>query len=271
MSHRLPAPRLGLRRGLACLALLALCVLGSSCYSGIDKRLIQNLPVDGFGSRYSGDSQQENWVDIDDTVNYVDAYNPEVVGQGRVDIDGTIIIDEVGAVHVAGLTRTEIEALLTQKLAPYYTQTDIRVSIQTAKKSYFIFGELLGPQGRKPHPGDLTIFEAVMGARPNPQKANLGRVRLMRADPRDPIVFTVNVGEILRTGDSTFNVQVKEGDIVIVPPTMLAQLGYFIVDLLTPFTEVLNSVFSSIFTWSRSYGNLTRLGATYGSGGFNLF
>jgi hypothetical protein len=41
-------------------------------------------------------------------------------------------------------------------------------------------------QGEQPFPGDLTIFEAVMRASPTKDTANLGRVRLIRADPQDP-------------------------------------------------------------------------------------
>ena len=225
--------------------LLCLTLVLGSCYSAPDKRLIQHLNTQGFGQKYSGNAEEEDWVDIQDSVAYQDTWNPEVAAQERIGIDGTIIVPEVGAVHVAGLTRTEIEALLTQKLAPYYKRTDVRVKIQTAPKRYFIFGEVQNT-GIRQHKGDLTIFEAVMGASPHPSKANLGRVRLIRPDPRDPLIFTVNIAEILRTGDTTFNIHVYEDDIIVVPPTLFAQLGYFLTDLITPFTEVFSSIFSGL-------------------------
>lgn len=253
MTKLRPHPRLALF-----LLVLGLGLL-QACYSAPDRRLLQYLNSDGFGNRYSGNAEEENWVDIFDSVSYADTFNPDVAGQSRVDIDGTIFLPEIGAVHVAGLTRTEIEALLTQKLASVYQRTDIRVQIQTTAKDYFIFGEIAGGGGVRKLTGDVTIFEAVMAANPNERKANLGRVRLIRADPRNPLVFTINVAEMMRTGDSTFNVLVQERDIIVIPPTILAQLGYFVSDLITPFTEVLNTISKALFQYNRAqvpFGNV---------------
>lgn len=238
---------------LACLSALGV----AACYSAPDKRVYQYLNTDGFGNRYTGNAEEENWVGINDKVTYADSWNDSVSGSNlSVGIDGTIIVPEVGAVHVAGLTRTEIEALLTQKLAPYYKRTDIRVKITANAKEYFVFGEV-GGQGKRPLYGDLTVFEAVMSAKPDPNKANLARVRIIRADPRDPLIFTVNVAQMLRTGDSTYNVLIQEKDIVVVPPTLFAQIGYFISDLITPFTEVLRSITNAFrFNRGRNFGNV---------------
>lgn len=251
--HQSPARHAPLALVLYLLPLLA------GCYGSPDKRILQYLNTDGFGERYTGNAEEENWIDIGDRINYVDTLNPDVNGVGeRVDIDGTIFLPEVGAVHVAGRTRSEIEALLTKKLAPYYTQTDIQVQIDTLAnpKVYYIFGEVqtAGPGGAVPHPGDLTIFQAVMRATPDTVKANLGRVRLIRADPRDPLVFTINVGEILRSGDSTYNIRVQENDIIVVPPTLMAQVGYFLTDLITPFTQVIGQITNALFSFNR-YGS----------------
>jgi hypothetical protein len=59
------------------------------------------------------------------------------------------------------------------------------------------------------------------------------------------------VNDIVRTGDSTYNVHVEENDIIFVPPTMLAQLGYFIVGLISPVTTVISSVAGSVFSLLR--------------------
>jgi len=262
--HQRPLRQLLLAVALLCLPLLA------GCYGSPDKRILQYLNTDGFGERYTGNAEEENWVDIGDQISYVDTLNPDVSGVAeRVDIDVTIFLLEVGAVHVAGRTRSEIEALLTKKLAPYYKQTDIQVQINTLAnpKVYYMFGEILtkGPGGATPHPGDLTIFQAVMRATPDERKANLGRVRLIRADPRDPLVFTVNVGEMLRSGDSTYNIRVQENDIIVVPPTLMAQIGYFLSDLITPFTEVISQITNALFRYNRFGSN------QFAQGGSTIF
>jgi protein involved in polysaccharide export with SLBB domain len=245
------------------LRLLPLLLVLAACMSSEpDKRVLQYLNTDGFGNRYTGNAEEENYVTIGDTVTFADSYHAELKGAEHVDIDGTIMTPEAGAVHVAGLTRSEIEGLLTQKLSPYYTETDIRVVIGATRKVYYVVGEVNG-DGPRPFPGDLTIMEAVLLANPGDYTANLGRVQLIRADPRDPFILQVDVSDMMYTGDTTFNVHVQERDIIYVPPTILKQIADFISSLIVPFTEALNSIFQSIFMYN-AYTN----GVYYGGNQF---
>ena len=250
---------------LACLAAL----LGlTACQSSPDKRILQSLNTEGFGKRYSGNVEDENYVTIGDQISINDAYHAELRVTDQVDIDGTLILPELGAVAVAGFTRTELEAFLTEKFSPYYEQLDISVKINAQGKQYFIFGEV-GGEGAQNFPGDLTIFEAVMQAGPSDDSANLGRVRLIRADPRDPLVIMVNVAEMLRSGDSTYNVLVQENDIIFVPPTFMAQLGIFIRGLINPITQVLRDISRALNPNQFGFGGQGR--GRRGAGGFNTF
>lgn len=239
---------------LTLLVLLVACL--ASCKTAPDKQMLQHMNTQGFGKRYTGNAEEENYVAIGDSVAITDSYNDELSVTKSVDIDGTILLPELGAVTVAGYTRTELEALLMEKYSPKFTQLDIKVQITTGGKKYFIYGEVNAP-GEQPFPGDLTIFEAVMKAGPNKDTANLGRVKLIRADPRDPKVYEINIGDLFEYGDSTFNWHVQELDIIFVPPTMMAQLGYFLNSLLFPVTFVLNGIGGAIFALNqfRFYSN----------------
>ena len=226
--------------------LLSLCLL-SACNSYPDKRLLQYLNTDGFGKRYTGNAEEENYVTIGDRIILTDSYNEELneLPALKVDIDGTVQLPELGAVHVAGLTRTEIEALLREKYSPIYTDVDPMVAIRTENKKYFIFGEV-GLEGEKKFEGDLTVFEAVRGADPLLSSANLGRVRLIRADPKDPLIIYVDIEDMM-SGDSTFNVKVQELDIIFVPPTLFAQFGYFLENLVFPIKQVGSGLGNALF------------------------
>jgi len=252
---------------LARLRLLPLFLVLAACMSSEpDKRILQYLNTDGFGNRYTGNAEEENYVTIGDSVNFADSYHAELKGVGQVDLDGTIMVPEAGPVHVAGLTRSEIEGLLTQKLSPYYTETDIRVLISATKKVYYVIGEV-GAWGPRPFTGDITIMEAVMMASPGMYTANLGRVQLIRADPRDPFILEVDVADMLYTGDSTFNVHVQERDILYVPPTILKQIADFISSLIVPFTSALSAVWQSLFLWD-SLDNGLYYGGGFGGYGY---
>ncbi|HKX46621.1 MAG TPA: polysaccharide biosynthesis/export family protein, partial [Planctomycetota bacterium] len=255
------APSLARALSLAVCALLALALpLGlGACRSSPDRRILSHLVTDGFGNRYTGNAEEENYLRIGDQFQWLDEANPDKLPltQSRVDIDGTIVIPQVGAVAVAGLSRTEIEAHLTQKLAPYFERTEIRVlSITTSFKVYFIYGEI-NNAGQRQFQGDVTIFEAVMQAGIKPYSSNLGRVRLIRADPVDPLIITVNIRDILQYGDTSFNVLVQERDIIVVPPTFLAQIGNFLSALTQPFIIVFNQISLGIFQIQRfdNYSN----------------
>jgi protein involved in polysaccharide export with SLBB domain len=249
-------PRIGFARLVVAATLLSL----TACDSTPDKRLLQNLNTQGFGNRYSGNAEVENWVAIGDSISVTDTYHPsEIKGTVKVDIDGTVLLPEIGTVQVAGRTRSEIEALLMEKYSPYYELIDVKVKILTGAKGgkkFFIFGEV-NTQGAQPFTGDITIFEAVTEAKPKADSANLGRVKLIRADPREPEILVVNLSEMIDTGDSTFNVLIHERDIIFVPPTMMAQFGYFLEALLFPVKLVLSSLSSAIFNYNRFqyYGN----------------
>lgn len=238
-------------KSLAILGLLA--VIG--CTSSPDKRVLQYLNTDGFGKRFVGNSLHDNYLTVLDTIQYQDTYNKTLAGQAMIDMDGTIDFDQAGRVWIAGMTREEAEVYLTEKASAYYTQADVKVVLQTNPKQYFIFGEV-GATGTKKLIGDLTLFEAVMNAVPSENSANLGRVRLIRADPVAPLVITANVGQMLQGGDSTFQTLIQDNDIIVVPPTMLAQVGYFIADLIYPFTTVFSTIFKGLIGINNLGNNL---------------
>jgi len=216
------------------------------CTSSPDKRVLQYLNTADFGKRFVGNSLHDDYLTVGDSIKFTDTYNPSTLsGQATIAIDGTIDFDQAGRVWIAGMTREEAEVYLTEKAAAYYTQADVKVVLGTNVKQFFIFGEV-GTTGPKPLNGDLTLFEVVMAATPNENSANLGRVRLIRPDPVDPLVITANVGQMLQGGDSTFNVLIQDNDIIVVPPTMLAQVGYFISDLVYPFTTVFSTIFKGL-------------------------
>lgn len=264
------APTNWVRRGLPLLCLaLALTLVSSACQSSPDKRVLQYLNREGFGTRYSGNPEEENYLTISDSFVFFDEFGSINPTNARVDIDGTIQLFPIGSVPVAGMTRTQVEAYLTQKLSPFYDRIGIRVqSISNTNQKYFyLFGEVGlagGASLRLPIKEDLTIFDVLVQNRPDRVTANTGRIKLIRADPRDPLVMTFDMRDMIKYGDSTFNFQVRERDIIVVPPTMLAQLGNFLSALISPFTQIFRDLTIGLL-------NLNRINQFGNSGNNNIF
>ena len=249
----MPPIRRPLALGLTLWVALGPALAGCASTTIQDKRILQYLNQEGFGKRYQGNAQEQNYVTLGDTITFVDTYNQEVRGTEVVDIDGTIIIPEAGSVFVAGMTRSELESYLTQKLSPYFVDTDVKVRIRTGGgKIYYVWGEVRAP-GPKPYRGDTTVLDAVLAGRPEEFTANLGRVRVIRADPRNPLVIPVNVAELWESGDSTYNVQIQEFDIVYVPPTLMKQFADIISGILVPLISPFRAVFQFIFFYDRGF------------------
>ncbi len=245
--NRISPQRRRVSLALVLAVLLAPSLTSCATTTSSDKRILQYLNQEGFGKRYTGNSQDQNYVTIGDGIQFEDSYNPEVRGTETVDVDGTIRIPEAGSVFVAGMTRAELESFLTQRLSPYYVQTDVKVDIRAGgTRAYYVMGEVSSP-GRKKFRGDVTVFEAVLEAIPNKHSANLGRVKLIRADPRNPLVIPIDVADMWQNGDSTYNVNVQEYDIIYVPPTFLQQLADIVSAIIIPVVTPLRTIFQTIF------------------------
>src|SRR5687768_5394520 len=73
-SPPLPFPMIpALYRTKLSVALVLLLACFASCSStSPDKRLLQYLNQEGFGKRYTGNAEEENWITIDDQIDITD-------------------------------------------------------------------------------------------------------------------------------------------------------------------------------------------------------
>jgi len=70
--------------------------------------------------------------------------------------------------------------------------------------------------------------------------ASLNGVRLIRSIGWDQAkIYDIELGDIQR-GDLSTNIVVLEGDLIVVPPTMLARVGYAMQMLLFPLQPLLS-------------------------------
>jgi protein involved in polysaccharide export with SLBB domain len=236
------------------IGLLVLALGMAACRAPEEKRVFQYLNTQGFGKRATGDANTENYVTVGDTITIRDSIRTELQLPGQeVDVDGTINLPDLGQVHVLGKTRRQLEAYLTDAYAPLYDRTDIKVTIQAGAqlagggKKYFVIGEVMKP-GKQTFVGDRTVFEAVYEAEPNKQTANIARVQLVRGDPVDPLIITINMHDIVDYGDTTYNVIVHENDIIYIPPTLFGTIGNLVSQLIYPLQVIAQSL-QGFFFW----------------------
>jgi len=70
------------------------------------------------------------YVDLGDRIELRDNYQPtELNVLEEVERDGTVLLPILGHVHVAGMTREEVELFLREKYAPYFDVLDLYVKV----------------------------------------------------------------------------------------------------------------------------------------------
>ncbi len=157
----------------------------------------------------------------------------------RIRPDGKVSFEVIGEVDVAGKTPKEISDAISERVKVLYTlpgdhPVDVRISIY-ASKNYYVVGEVARP-GPRVYTGRDSVLRALTDAQPNP-RAWESRVQVIRPTARedeDPRVFEVNYAKMVSQGDATKNVLLEEGDIVYVPPTILAAVGMILEEFISP-------------------------------------
>jgi polysaccharide export outer membrane protein len=153
--------------------------------------------------------------------------------------DGRISMPILGDVQVEGLTPAEIDEKLTEALAQYIRNVDVTVTVTGFhSKRYYVIGEVLR-QRDYPLTGEISAWEAVAIAGGHTHRAALKSSRVIRGDP--PQVIRVDLGRVALKGETERDIILQENDIVYVPPCISAKIGYFMDNLLFPFSTILGA------------------------------
>ena len=94
-----------------------------------------------------------------------------------------------------------------------------------------------------PFKGDTTLFEiwAAIGS-PSTSLDDDAHVKVIRPDPRHPVVKVINIREMLVCGYSGGNIRIKPNDIVYVPPTFWGKVNQLTAAIVAPFTGLFTAV-----------------------------
>ena len=140
-----------------------------------------------------------------------------------------------------GLTTIQIREKLEDLYSKYYKEPKILVTVTGYNsKHIFIYGES-GRQGWVPYRGHQTFSDVIGEVGGVTERAAYWRCKVIRGDPDNPEITSVNFRKIMLEGDLRQDVSLAEGDVIRVPPTWLAWIGYQIGDLLFPFRSILSA------------------------------
>ncbi|HUS59287.1 MAG TPA: polysaccharide biosynthesis/export family protein [Planctomycetota bacterium] len=230
-----------------CLAALAGCHRYTDIRAGILATKGDSDRLEKINQRYKVGPPDELQVEVRD--------NRDLGVKVTIRPDGYITLPLLRDVYVADMTPVQISDMLDKEFTHYLkeVQTTVTVTGFNSKKVY-VFGEVMRP-GPQQFSGDMTVVEAIARAGSITLRAATGSVRLVRPDPEGgEKVFKIDLDDITIKGQSLANLQMNEGDIVFVPSTVLAKVGYAIDSVMWPFRGLLTplSGYSAIKSLSSS-------------------
>jgi polysaccharide biosynthesis/export protein len=147
---------------------------------------------------------------------------PEFSGEFLVLVDGTVSFPLVGKLKVEGMTTPQVEALLSQNYVEYLKRPVITVGLLAPRPlKVAISGEVTSPgsyniplseQGKFPSVTDLIQQAGGITA-----TADVSQVQIRRFLQGSQQVLTLNMIELLKEGNQSQNITLRDGDTIIIP------------------------------------------------------
>jgi polysaccharide export outer membrane protein len=143
---------------------------------------------------------------------------PELSQEGIiVSPDGLLTVPRIGNVEVTGKTVSEVQLLVTSKLALLYTEPEVTIKVQNFQNNKaFVLGKVSKP-GVVNFPGNGTLLEALAlaGGIPDQSKsAMMSRCAIIRGND---IVIWIDLQDLLRNGNMSLNAPIRNNDVIYVP------------------------------------------------------
>jgi len=148
---------------------------------------------------------------------------PEYTGEYQVMSDGAISLPLAGSVSVQGLTTRQASNTIARRYSEYLTRPVITVSLLTARPiQVAVSGEVSRPGTYTTVLNDTgipTLSRMIQMAGGIKQSADLKQVEVTRRRPGGGGTqsFKVDLSRLLKGGDLSQDVQLRDGDSVVVP------------------------------------------------------
>jgi polysaccharide export outer membrane protein len=181
---------------------------------------------------------------------------PEIHQQRqRIRPDGKISFESLGEITAAGKSVAEVANAIRAKVLELYrlegTQpVDVRI-VTYRSKVFYVLGEVYVP-GAKDYTGRDTVLNALAEAKLNPM-AWKQHVQVIRPSSDENVrakIFEVDFERMMAHGDTSKDVLLQEGDIIYVPPTILAAIAQVIEEFARP----IGRAFSTVYIVQRPMG-----------------
>ncbi len=124
----------------------------------------------------------------------------DLSGEFELDSEGTVAMPLIQDVQAGGLTVTELERAVTDKLSPDFLKNP-RVSIEVLNyRPFYILGEVREP-GSYPYVNGMTLIKAVAMAGGYTYRARTSKVKITRPGNETPVEIQADPDTLVMPGD----------------------------------------------------------------------
>ena len=158
--------------------------------------------------------------------------------------DGNVSFPLVGEIHAEGMTVSQFTDVLQQGLARYIVDPDVSVNIsKLGRVRVYVFGEVRKPGAVELDKGH-TVIDAIGAAQGFTRDTAKKKIFLIHQDQPKSLI-PINLNNMLKTGDMSQNVTLREGDIL-----------YLTKNHRIDFARDIAPIFSSIYMITEAKDNL---------------
>ena len=158
--------------------------------------------------------------------------------------DGNVSFPLVGEIHAEGMTVSQFTNVLQQGLSRYIVDPDVSVNIsKLGRVRVYVFGEVRKPGAVELDKGH-TVIDAIGAAQGFTLDTAKKKVFLIHQDQPKSLI-PINLNNMLKTGDMSQNVTLREGDIL-----------YLTKNHRIDFARDIAPIFSSIYMITEAKDNL---------------
>lgn len=158
--------------------------------------------------------------------------------------DGNVSFPLVGEIHAEGMTVSQFTDVLQQGLARYIVDPDVSVNIsKLGRVRVYVFGEVKKPGAVELEKGH-TVIDAIGAAQGFTRDTAKKKIFLIHQDQPKSLI-PINLNNMLKTGDMSQNVTLREGDIL-----------YLTKNHRIDFARDIAPIFSSIYMITEAKNNL---------------
>jgi polysaccharide export outer membrane protein len=151
--------------------------------------------------------------------------NPELGAKVQVRPDGRITTPLIADLPATGRTPAQLADDIKGRLSQYVTDPNVSVIVDQSSGTYSQQVRVVGATEKPaslPYRANMTLLDAMISVGGLSQYAAGDRARLVRYDKATgkQKEFQLKIGRLLKQGDTSANVALEPGDVIIIPESM---------------------------------------------------